>query len=80
MWRRSQRKYCRTSVNSVTDQVVPSRILFCPRSLKPRRRPMYRYDKPDPTTESVGWMWMFIAVVLVVILPYVLVLSCSSII
>jgi hypothetical protein len=41
---------------------------------------MYRYDKPDPTTESVGWMWMFIAVVLVVILPYVLVLSCSSII
>jgi hypothetical protein len=31
---------------------------------------MYRYDKQKPTTESVGWM--FIAVVLVVILPYVL--------
>jgi hypothetical protein len=33
---------------------------------------MYRYDKPDPTTESVGWM--FIAMVSVVIVPYVLVL------
>jgi hypothetical protein len=35
---------------------------------------MFRYDKQGPTTESVGWMWMFIAVVLVVILPYVLAL------
>jgi hypothetical protein len=33
---------------------------------------MYRYDKQGPTTESVGGM--FIAVVLVVILPTVLVL------
>jgi hypothetical protein len=32
---------------------------------------MYRYDK-GPTTESVGWM--FIAMVSVVIVPYVLVL------
>ena len=32
---------------------------------------MYRYDK-GPTTESVSWM--FIALVLVVILPYVLAL------
>jgi hypothetical protein len=36
---------------------------------------MYRHEKQQgPTTESVGWMWMFIAVVLVVILPYVLAL------
>jgi hypothetical protein len=34
---------------------------------------MYRYDKQGPTTESVGW-WMFIAVVSVVIVPYVLLL------
>jgi hypothetical protein len=33
---------------------------------------MYRYDKQGPTTESV--VWMFIAVVLVVILPCVLAL------
>jgi hypothetical protein len=33
---------------------------------------MYRYDKQGPTTESVGWM--FIAVVSVVIVPYVLLL------
>ena len=34
---------------------------------------MYRYDKQqEPITESVGWM--FIALVLVVILPCVLVL------
>jgi hypothetical protein len=33
---------------------------------------MYRYDKQEPTTEPVGGM--FIAMVLVVILPCVLVL------